>query len=122
MRVTKGSLAGQQGRVVRDIIKGPVIQVSGRTYVLASGIAEVHLLSKEESRSVFRMILILLLGVTFIGLIIAIPMLIGSKTVDAQVAIKTNDGTAFVASVDRDEWKLLSRFRTANLPEGFKVS
>lgn len=122
MHVTQGSLAGERGRVVRDIIKGPVMQISGRTYVLSSDIAELHLLSKEESRSVFRMIVILLLGVTIIGLIIAIPMLIGSKTVDAQVAIRTTDGTAFVASVDRGEWKLLSKVRTAKLPEGFKVT
>ena len=122
MKITQGSLAGKSARIVKDVFKGQVLQVASKTYVLSSDVAEVHLLSKEESRSAFKMFLILLLGFTVIGLIIAIPMLIAHKQVDAQVAIKMTDGIAFVASVDRAEWKALSKTQTVHLPEGFKVT
>lgn len=122
MKITQGSLAGNRARIVKDIFKGNVLQVAGKTYVLSSDISELHILSKEESRSAGQMFLILLLGITIIGLIIAIPMLIAHKKIDAQMAIKMTDGTAFVAHVDRAEWKALLKYQTAKLPEGFKVS
>jgi len=68
------------------------------------------------------MFLILLHGITVIGLIIAIPMLMAHKQVDAQIAIKMTDGTSFVANLDRSEWKALMKHQTAKLPEGFKVN
>lgn len=122
MKVTQGSLKGKKAYVIRDVFKGDVLQVAGKTYTLSKDVEEMHVLQKEESKSAVSMILILLLGVTIIGLIIAIPMLIAHKKVLAVVGIKFKDGVAFVGTADKGEWQTLSKYQPVALPEGFNVT
>lgn len=122
MQITQGSLQGKNARVVRDVFKGPVLQVNGNSYRLKSDIEEIRLISKDESKSALKLFFIILLGCTLVGLIIAIPMLIAHRKVLATIAIRTRDGVGFVAQADTAEWKIVSKYVTAELPGGFKLS
>ena len=122
MKITQGSLTGKDARIVKDVFKGYTLRVGGNTYKLNGDLNQVRLLSKEESRSAGKLFLILLLGVTIVGLVIAIPMMIAHRKVLATVVIRLNDGTAFVAQADRKEWGLLSKYQTVDLPDGFNLS
>lgn len=122
MKIIRGSLTGERGDIIRDVFRGAILDINGKTYKLSKDVEELRLITKEESRSAFKMFLILLLGITIIGLVIAIPMLITHRKVQATVAIRLKDGTAFVAVADRSEWEALSKYRSIKLPEGFEVT
>ncbi|MDI3489920.1 MAG: hypothetical protein PWP11_1197 [Thauera sp.] len=122
MKVTQGSMAGSSAAVVADIFKGDLLKVSGRVYKLKQDVAQLKLISKDESRSGWTLLLIVLLAITIIGLILAIPLLMSYKKVQAIVAIKLTDGTAFVGMADKAEWATLSKYQTVDLPMGFELS
>ncbi len=122
MQITQGSLQGKKASVVKDVFKGYVLQVNGNSYRLKSDIEEIRLISKEESKSALKLFFIILLGCTLVGLIIALPMLIAHRKVLATIAIRTSDGIGFVAQADTSEWKVISKYVTAELPRDFELS
>ncbi len=113
MKVTQGDFQGKRGRVYRSILGKPTVKIAGESLVLGRDFKTVKLLTKEERRGFLTMVFILVLGVTLIGLIIAIPWFVVSKKVQATVGFETNDGKRFVAVTDKAEWAILSENLTA---------
>lgn len=113
MKVTQGDFQGKRGSVYRSILGKPTVKIAGQQLVLGKDFKTVKLLTREEKRGFWTMVIILALGITIIGLIIAIPWLIVSKQVQATVGFETNDGKRFVATADKAEWAILSQHLTA---------
>lgn len=113
VKVTQGDFQGKRGRVFRSMVGKPTVKVAGHALVLGRDFKTVKLLTKEERRGFLTMVIILALGVTLIGLIIAIPWFIVSKKVQATVGFETNDGKRFVAVTDKAEWAIVSEHLTA---------
>jgi hypothetical protein len=108
--------------VLRDIFKGDAIKADGEVYKLSDNIKELRLIEKQEEKSLITLFLIILLALTIIGLIFAIPLLMTHKKIKAIVAIKMKSGLAFVAQADAREWSILSKYQTIDLPAGFDLT
>lgn len=113
MQITIGDKQGKSARIVRDMLKGDVIQIDGKTYKLGKEAIAV-LTNKEESRSFLATLIIIVLGLTVIGLVIAIPVLIVGfgKTAKITVMVKLKDGQVIPGVVSGQEWKILSKYTT----------
>jgi hypothetical protein len=88
MKIVKGTFADTNVPIVNDIFHGPQFKLDGKTYQIKKDIEKVQLIKKEESKSAGKMFLILLLGITVIGLIIAIPLLIALEDVQVPDGFK----------------------------------
>ena len=110
MKVIDGDGVGQRVRVYKKLFGKYVIEVGNDTFVLPDDIVKVKLLNKEESRSFIQMLGIILLGLTIIGLIIALPWLAAHKNHGATLGVQTKSGKRFVFVTDNAAWKELKQY------------
>ena len=103
MNIIEGDYSGSKGRVINAAFQGPMLEIrSGmvgtKKYKLPKDVETVKLLSKDEKRTVGQLLILILLAVTLIGLILAIPLFIIWKRIDFTVGIKCKDGKKFGSS------------------------
>tara|TARA_Y100001933_G_C18663753_1_gene423915 strand:- start:32 stop:406 length:375 start_codon:yes stop_codon:yes gene_type:complete len=115
MNIIEGDYSGSKGRVINAAFQGPMLEIrSGmvgtKKYKLPKDVETVKLLSKDEKRTVGQLLILILLAVTLIGLILAIPLFIIWKRIDFTVGIKCKDGKKFVAQGDAADWKVIKKF------------
>jgi hypothetical protein len=110
MKVIDGDGVGLQVSVYKKLFSKYVVQVGKDTFALPDDIAKMKLLNKEESRSFVQMLGIIILGLTIIGLIIAIPWLAAHKNHGATLGIQTKSGKRFVFVADNAAWKILKQY------------
>jgi hypothetical protein len=112
MNITRGVAAGKSGRVVKSFLTGnDIISFSGHKYKLSDPTVRVRCINKEEKKSAVVMIVVAILALTLIGLILAIPLFIlAGKRQIVTVQIDTPEEKGIIAVVDKDEWKILSKY------------
>ena len=117
MKVVKGDFKGKRARVVKGFVGGHVISLGLRAkYHLGKDIHAVYRTADNKELGAGRVLLIILLGATIIGLIIAIPMLLLARKRQVTYQITTNDGKEFLAVADRAEGKILDQYVSAPFP------
>lgn len=124
MRIIEGTFAGSNGRIVRSVLKGPVFEIKtgimqSKTYAIPKDIETFKLISKDEQRTLGQLIIILLLAITIIGLLLAIPLFILWKRITFTVGVKTRDGSKFIASGDASDWKIAKQYIGLGAIESF---
>lgn len=115
MKIIEGDFAGGTGRIINAIFKGPVFEIKtgimqSTTYSIPQDIETLKLLNKDEQRTIGQLLIIVILAVTVIGLLLAIPLFILWKRVTFTIGVKTRDGKKFVAQGDGDDWKIAKKF------------
>lgn len=122
MEIIMPSGRRQKGRAVRDWKGVDIVQVFGvprRRYRLAKDFSEVTVTSQDRDVSALRIVIAVLLALTLIGLILAIPLLARSRRPQVTLVLKTHDGDVLrVHTRDRKDWAVLSRYVTGTLPTG----
>lgn len=110
MKVIEGDFLNNSVTVNKRLFGKYVIEIAGEKFVLPDDITRLVVLNKTEDRSFWKMLMIILLGVTIIGLIIAIPWLIVSKKHGATIGVQTRSGRKFVFVADNATWRILKNY------------
>lgn len=115
MKVIEGDFAGSQGRIVNAAFQGSVIEirtgmVSTEKFKLPQDVDVFKLINKDEQRTVFQLLIILILAVTLIGLILAIPLFVIWKRITFTVGVRTKNGKKFVIQGDANDWKIAKKY------------
>ena len=77
MKIIEGDFVGRKGSITYGF-QGPIFEIrlgilDTKKYKLPKDIETIKLLNKDEQRTVGQLIIIILLAITLIGLILAIP-------------------------------------------------
>ncbi len=115
MKIIEGAFAGSKARLVKGVLGGRSIEVrtgalSAKSYKLPDDLQALKLLNKDERRTGLQFVVILLLGITIVGLPIAALVWVFWKRIDFSVAVKMNDDSKFVAKGDAKDWKFLQDY------------
>jgi|GEM_PF-5793350 len=115
MKILEGNYQGKEASIVRAVGRGPMLRIRANmlsvpAFRIPSEFETLKLINKDESRTAGQFILILLLGITVIGLPIAILLFLFWKRVDFSVGMKTKTGEKFVAQGNAGEWKVLKKY------------
>jgi hypothetical protein len=115
MHIIEGDFQGRSGRFMNTAFKGPIIKIStgmmqSVEYKVPTDIATLKLLHMDQRLTFGRFIVIVLLGITLIGLLLAIHLLIVWRHVDFSVGIMTKDGNKFVARGNSNDWAIAKKY------------
>lgn len=111
MRVIDGEHTGKKGDIVKGFMGGTLIRVGGKKYNLEKHVVQFKQINISEQRTLGQVVVCLLLGITIIGLPIAILIMIFYKSVNWSAGVETQDGTRFVLqSNSRREYKLAQKW------------
>ena len=88
-----------------------IIKAGGKKIKLPDDIAKSRITSEQSEMTGGRMLLIIILGITIIGLILAIPLYFAGKKKRVVMAFKTNEGdTLSVMATTNAETKMLQQY------------
>jgi len=88
-----------------------VIKVGSKKFALPDDIAKAKITQQQIEMTGFRMLLIIILAITVIGLILAIPLYFAGKKKRLVMAFKGHtDETFSVAASNNKEWKILQKY------------
>jgi hypothetical protein len=109
MKVITCSWGATRASVTTSFLGGKtVIKAGKRKVTLPDDAAKTQVTQEENEMTAGRVLLIILLAVTVIGLVLAIPLYFAGKRKRVTMVIRTNDGeTLHVAATNNREWKLL---------------
>lgn len=115
MKIIEGDYSGKKARVINAAFQGPVFQIwtgmiETKKYRIPQDIETVKLLNKDEKRTVVQLVILIILAVTIIGLVLAIPLFVIWKRIDFTFGVKTKDGKKFIAQGDASEWRILKKY------------
>jgi hypothetical protein len=115
MQIIEGDFSGSKGRVINDVFQGPIFEIrSGiigtQKYKIPKDIETIKLLNKDEKRTAGQLIILIILAITIVGLLLAIPLFVIWKRIDFTIGVKTKDGKKFVAQGDAADWKIIKKF------------
>lgn len=89
----------------------PKLKVGGKKYVLPDDIEKCKVTSEQNEMTGGRMLLIILLAITIIGLLLAIPLYFAAKKKRVVMAFKAKDGHEFsVMASDNLETQILNKY------------
>jgi len=115
MRIIEGDFSGKSGQIIKGVLSGAKFQIStglisSTEYKIPSEISTIKLLSKDERRTFAQLLVALLVGITIVGIPIAILIMIVWKKIDFTVGVKTKDGKKFIARGDTADWKTVKGY------------
>jgi hypothetical protein len=111
MQVIDGIHSGKKGDIVTGLTGGTLIRVDGKKYNIKKDLARFKQINKSEERTGGQLIICILLGLTVIGLPIAILLLFIWKKIQWSAGCQTKSGDTFVfESNSRSEYRLASKF------------
>ena len=115
MRIIEGDYNGETAKVSKYMFQDPTIEIKtgvfrSKKFKVPQDFKTLKLLNKDEKRTVMQLLVLLILAITIIGLLLAIPLFVIWRDVSFTIGIETNDGTKFVAQGDSAEWKILQKF------------
>jgi hypothetical protein len=124
MKIIEGDFSGSTGRIIDAVFEGPRLEIKtgmfeSKKYKLPNDIETIKLLNKDEQRTIGQLIILIILAVTIIGLILAIPLFVIWKRIDFTIGVKTKDGKKFVAQGDANDWKVAKKFIGLGALESF---
>lgn len=112
MRIIEGDLAGSQVKINQD---NATLEIHARlmvakSYRLPQDIGSLKVLSNKNFHSLEQWLIMIILALTGIGLIIAIPMFLLAKKKRFTVRITPKHTSAFVIEGNKDDWKELKPY------------
>lgn len=111
MQITRGKAAGKRGRIVKSFTGKDLISFGGQKYKLSDTDVSIRCINKEEKKSAAVMFFVALLAITVIGLLLAIPLfIVAGKRQMVTIQIDTPKEKGVIAVVEKEEWKILSKY------------
>ena len=112
MQLTSSSFKARRASISKSFLGGKhVIKAGGKKIKLPDDIAKSTITHEQNEMTGGRMILIIILAITIIGLILAIPIYFFSKKKRVVMAFKTIDGDTFsVVASTNAETKMLEQY------------
>ncbi len=115
MKIIEGDFVGNKGRIINAAFQGAIFEIqsgviSTTKYKIPKDIETIKLLNKDEKRTAGQLIVLIILGITIIGLLLAIPLFVIWKRIDFTIGVKTKDGKKFVAQGDASDWSIVKKF------------
>jgi hypothetical protein len=88
-----------------------VIKAGGRKITLPDDVEKTKVTQEQKEMTGGRAFLIVLLAITVLGLVLAIPLYFAGKKKRMTMAIKTKTGDTLMVATDNNyEWGLLSKY------------
>ena len=115
MKIIEGDFVGNKGRIINAAFQGAIFEIqsgviSATKYKIPKDIETIKLINKDEKRTVWQLIVLIILGITIIGLLLAIPLFVIWKRIDFTIGVKTKDGKKFIAQGDASDWNVVKKF------------
>lgn len=112
MKLINSSEGAKRASISKAFVGGKHALKVGKTkYKLPDDIAKTKVTQEQNEMTGGRMLLIILLGVTVIGLILAIPLYFVGKKKRVVMAFQANDGHTFsVAASNNNEASMLQHY------------
>jgi len=115
MKIIEGDFVGNKGRIINYAFQGAIFEIqsgviSATKYKIPKDIETIKLINKDEKRTVWQLIVLIILGITIIGLLLAIPLFVIWKRIDFTIGVKTKDGKKFIAQGDASDWNVVKKF------------
>lgn len=112
MRIIEGDLAGSQVKINQD---NATLEVHSRlmvakSYRLPQDVAAFELLSNKNFHSFEQWIIMVVLALTGVGLLIAVPVYFLAKKKRFTVRLKPKHGTPIVIEGNKEDWKELQPY------------
>ena len=112
MKIIDGSFKGSKCTAVKWPMQAPYLKIGSERLDIAT-LDEVTLVTKSEKRTFSQVLIILLLGATIFGLILAVPLFFSWKKIDYIVDIRKDLGRSkieFVAAGKNKSWRIMKDF------------
>ncbi|MCR8922676.1 hypothetical protein NO559_07835 [Dasania sp. GY-MA-18] len=111
MELINSSCGAKRASLSKTLLGKDVIKVGKQKYVLAEDIIKSKITHSQNEISALRMLVIILLSITVVGLLLAIPLYFMGKKKRATAAFKAKDGTSFsVMSNSSKETAVLNKY------------
>jgi len=112
MRVIEGDLEGSDAYIVssRGTIEIRARLLSARDYDLKQDMRQIDILDKETYHSFWQWILMILLGLTGVGLLIAIPVFIWGKKLKFYARFQPQKDRSFTVEGGKEDWQELQAY------------
>lgn len=112
MELVTCSWDAKRASLTKSFVGGrDVIKVGSRKFTLPDDIEKTKVTSEQNEMTGGRMLLIILLAITIIGLLLAIPLYFAGKKKRLTMALKAKSGETFsVVASNNSEWKVLQKY------------
>lgn len=112
MELIASSFGAKKAALAKSFITGKdIIKVGSNKYTLPDDIEKTKITAQQNEMTGGRMLLIILLAITIIGLILAIPLYFAGKKKRMTMAFKAKSGDTFtVAATKNSEWEILQKY------------
>jgi hypothetical protein len=111
MELITSSSGAKRASLTKTFMGKDVLKVGKNKFELPNDISKVKVTQEQSEMTGWRMLLIILLAITIIGLILAIPLYFAGKKKRMVMALKAVNGETFsVATSDNNETKILSKY------------
>ena len=111
MELVTSSSGAKRASLTKTFLGKDIIKVGENKFKLPSDSVTAKDTLDQREMTGLRMLLIVLLGITIIGLILAIPLYFAGKKKRMVMAFKAVNGETFsVATSDNNETKILSKY------------
>ena len=111
MQLLSSSFGAKRARLTKTFLGKDMLKVGKQKFVLPDDIAKAAMTAEQNEMTGLRMLLILLLSITVIGLILAIPLYFAGKRKRVTMAFKAKSGETFtVAASNNTEAKVIKKY------------
>lgn len=112
MRIIEGELTGSEVKINQDnaILEVHARLMVAKSYRLPQDVSAFEILSNKNFHSFEQWIIMIVLALTGVGLIIAIPMYFLAKKKRFTVRLQPKQGNPLVLEGNKDDWKELSPY------------
>lgn len=112
MELVSSTFGAKKASLSKTLLSGKdMLKVGKSKYVLSKDIEKVKISHEQNELTGTRMLLIIILALTVIGLLLAIPMCLAAKKKRVVMAFLANDGESFsIMTSNNKETKILSKY------------
>ncbi|MEM1438274.1 MAG: hypothetical protein AAF680_00185 [Pseudomonadota bacterium] len=112
MQLVSSSEGAKRASISPTFVGGKhVLKVGGKKYKLPDDIEKTRITQEQNEMTGWRMLLIIILAITVVGILLAIPLYFAGKKKRVVMAIKAKDGHTFsVSASNNKESKMLQQY------------
>jgi len=116
MKLITASYGAKRASLTRTFTGKDILKVGKSKFELPKDILKVKITTEKNEMTGLRMLLIIFLAITVIGLILAIPLYFSAKKKRVIMAFKTVNGETFsIATSNNYETKILSKYSSIGI-------
>ena len=111
MQLLSSSFGAKRARLTKSFLSKDMLKIGSQKFVLPDDIAKSQMAAEQNEMTGFRMILIILLSITVVGLILAIPLYFVGKRKRVTMVFKSKSGETFtIAASNNSEANVLKKY------------